>query len=151
MKNWKSCAKWDPCHGFYNDMTTDKHDTKEQAEEVLKLLRREGLGGERCHFPLETWVEPITKKGVKMAKNKITMLCFHINMGDVQGGIADGNGTWSMPIDFSKKFKIKSKDLLSIIQEFEEKHGFELVCHWPTQFHPGVSGDQFIMRKRSKA
>jgi len=79
------------------------------------------------------------------------MLCFHISMGDIQGEIADGDGTWSKPINFSKKFKIKSRDELSIIQELEEKHGFELVCWQSIKFHPGVSGDQFIMRKRIKA
>lgn len=27
-------------------------------------LEREGLGGERCHFPVKTWVEPIEAKAV---------------------------------------------------------------------------------------
>jgi hypothetical protein len=58
---WKSCAEWDACHGFENNMTTDTHDTKEAAEAVCRGLRREGLGGERIHFPLRTWVEPETQ------------------------------------------------------------------------------------------
>jgi len=53
-----SCAKWPPGHTYYrNDTTTDLHDTREQAEAVCKKLEKEGLGGERIHFPLKTWVE----------------------------------------------------------------------------------------------
>lgn len=56
-KRWLSCAEWDERHGFQNNITIDKHHTKGEAEAVCRLLEREGLGGERCHFPLKTWVE----------------------------------------------------------------------------------------------
>lgn len=56
-KKWKSCAEWESCHGFHNNTTTDTHPTKEAAEWVCKMLKREGLGGERIHFPIKTWVE----------------------------------------------------------------------------------------------
>ena len=59
MKQWKSIAKWDSCHGFYNNETTDEHETKEQAESVCRLLERDGLGGERIHFPISTRVEEL--------------------------------------------------------------------------------------------
>jgi hypothetical protein len=60
---WKSCAQWpDGLLSFgyadHNNTTTDLHDTMEQAEAVCRMLEREGLGGERIHFPLKTWVEP---------------------------------------------------------------------------------------------
>lgn len=61
---WRSCARWEHKHGFDNDLTTDEHDTKAQALAVCDGLRREGLGGERCHFPLDTWVEPIQAIGM---------------------------------------------------------------------------------------
>lgn len=54
---WVSCARWPHKHGFDNDLTTDTHDTKKQAEAVCNMLMRDGLGGERIHFPFETWVE----------------------------------------------------------------------------------------------
>jgi len=57
---WKSCAEWPDGHVTGTErknITTDTHDTKSQAEAVCKLLEREGLGGERCHFPVKTWVE----------------------------------------------------------------------------------------------
>ena len=59
MKKWKSIALWEHCHGFQDDTTTDTHETKEQAESVCRMLEKDGLGGERCHFPILTRVEPI--------------------------------------------------------------------------------------------
>lgn len=62
MNNWKSCAEWPAGHivgAEPENVTTDEHETKEHAEAVCAMLRREGLGGERCHFPVRTWVEPI--------------------------------------------------------------------------------------------
>ena len=60
---WRSRAEWSPGH-IYNkyegdNTTCDKHDTREQAEAVCGLLRRNGLGGERIIFPVRTWVEPV--------------------------------------------------------------------------------------------
>lgn len=61
---WRSRAEW-PSHceignPFEGDNTTaDRHNTREQAEAVCRMLEREGLGGERIHFPVRTWVEPI--------------------------------------------------------------------------------------------
>lgn len=59
MKNFQSCAEWDKhTQGFHsNNITKDQHETKEQAEGVCKLLRKEGLGGEGIWFPVKTWVE----------------------------------------------------------------------------------------------
>jgi hypothetical protein len=62
MKKWKSIAIWDKCHGFQDNTTMDEHETKEEAEAVCKLLERDGLGGERIHFPLKTTVEEIIIK-----------------------------------------------------------------------------------------
>jgi len=56
-KKWKSCAKW-PSLGC-DDISEDFHETKEQAEAVCRMLERDGLGGEKCHFPLKTWTESI--------------------------------------------------------------------------------------------
>lgn len=59
MKKFMSIATWDPCHGFYKNQTTDTHETKGQAEAVCKLLKKEGLGGEKIHFPIKTYIEEI--------------------------------------------------------------------------------------------
>ena len=72
MKPWTSCAEWPEGHIVNPErpnVTTDGHDTKEQAEGVCRLLEREGLGGERCHFPVRTWVEP-NKVICSSARNK---------------------------------------------------------------------------------
>lgn len=60
---WRSCAKWPDgllsfCYPDHDNTTRDIHDTKEQAEAVCAMLEREGLGGERIHFPARTWIEP---------------------------------------------------------------------------------------------
>lgn len=59
-----SCAQWpDGLLSFayldHDNTTRDRHDTQEQAQGVCNLLRRHGLGGERIHFPVRTWTEPI--------------------------------------------------------------------------------------------
>lgn len=35
--------------------SVDRHDSKEQADEVVDRLKRDGLGGGRKIFPLEAW------------------------------------------------------------------------------------------------
>jgi len=57
-----SCAEWPPGHIYYSDRpntTTDRHDTREQAEAVCDGLQTHGLGGEKIHFPVRTWVEEV--------------------------------------------------------------------------------------------
>lgn len=59
---WRSCAKWAPALRFDHDITTDTHDTKEQAEAVCSMLRQWGLGGQGNWFPVETWTEPVEQE-----------------------------------------------------------------------------------------
>ena len=68
---WQSNAEWDHKHGFRNNVTTDTHQTKEQAEAVCRGLKREGLGGERIHFPVRTWVsETAVKREAEFSGNR---------------------------------------------------------------------------------
>lgn len=39
--------------------SVDTHRSKEQAEGVCRLARREGFGGEGKYFPVSTRVEPV--------------------------------------------------------------------------------------------
>lgn len=57
MKKYQSCAEWEEKHGFYENITRDQHDTLEQAQAVCEILENEGLGGEKIHFPVKTWIE----------------------------------------------------------------------------------------------
>jgi hypothetical protein len=56
---YRSCAKWpvQVSTEYPHNVSKDTHDTKEQAEGVCSLLHRDGLGGDRKIFPLQTWVE----------------------------------------------------------------------------------------------
>ncbi len=45
--------------GEGKNVTKDRHDTEEQAKAVCALLAVQGFAGERCHFPVRTWVEPV--------------------------------------------------------------------------------------------
>lgn len=61
---WRSCAEWpeglvNNVSGEGKNVSKDRHDTKEQADAVCSILHVQGLGGERCHFPVRTWVEPV--------------------------------------------------------------------------------------------
>ena len=62
-KNFRSHARWpeDTIAFSMNgtQITTDDHDTEEQAQAVCNMLERDGFGGEDKIFPVETWVTPI--------------------------------------------------------------------------------------------
>jgi len=85
MKKWKSNAEWDKSiPGFHqNQITTDMHETKEQAEHVCKLLRTDGLGQEGRFFPVKTWVEEIHESCIPCNYRK--------------HGSCDGNETGACP------------------------------------------------------
>jgi len=40
-----------------DNTTMDKHDTKEQAVAVCRMLEQQGFGGEGIIFPIRTWVD----------------------------------------------------------------------------------------------
>lgn len=61
---WQSWAEWpdglvNNTSGEGKNCSVDRHDTREQAQAVCDMLRRNGFGGERCHFPVKTWVMPV--------------------------------------------------------------------------------------------
>lgn len=57
---YKSIALW-PKGTFdsLNNLTSDEHDTREQAKAVCQLLHENGAGGDKQSFPLKAWVEVI--------------------------------------------------------------------------------------------
>lgn len=56
---WRSCAKWHPDLHIPGNLSTDEHDTKDQALAVSRRLRLDGLGGDSLKLPLRTWIEMI--------------------------------------------------------------------------------------------
>jgi hypothetical protein len=61
---WQSWAEWPKgvvrnISGEGENNTVDRHDTEAQAQAVCDTLMHEGLGGERLHFPIRTWVVPV--------------------------------------------------------------------------------------------
>ena len=59
---WLSIAVWPrPAVELGNEdnSSTDKHATKEAAQAVCRLLRKNGLGGDGKIFPIATSVEPV--------------------------------------------------------------------------------------------
>lgn len=54
---FKSIASWPPESGI--GISEDEHDTREQAEAVCRMLARNGLGGQRVHFPIATTVKEV--------------------------------------------------------------------------------------------
>jgi hypothetical protein len=58
----QSNAQWplDVYRGMYGDgISTDTHETEEQAAGVCAGLLRYGFGGEGKHFPLAVWVSEV--------------------------------------------------------------------------------------------
>lgn len=62
---FKSFAQWPPgTISGGNDTSDDTHDTREQAEAVCQLLRRNGFGGCGQVFPVRTWTEPAWREAI---------------------------------------------------------------------------------------
>lgn len=59
MSRFVTHAKWP--FGLYRQpgyasITTDTHETREEAEAVCRLLEKEGYSGEGDWFPVRTWI-----------------------------------------------------------------------------------------------
>lgn len=54
---WQSVVEWPK--GMALAQSTDTHDTLEQAEAVIDIIKRDGMGGEGKIFPVRTWVKPV--------------------------------------------------------------------------------------------
>ena len=61
---FSSNAKWPDsvCTCRIDNVTTDSHDTEEQATAVCRRLKLDGFGGNRLVFPLKTWTEELTNE-----------------------------------------------------------------------------------------
>lgn len=62
MDKYQSNAQWplDVYRGMdCTGISTDTHRTKAGAQAVCDMLRREGFGGERKHFPIRVWVSEV--------------------------------------------------------------------------------------------
>lgn len=57
---WTSNAMW-PCGTLVGgeQVTTDTHETKQQAQAVASMLERDGFGGDGEVFPVRTWVAQV--------------------------------------------------------------------------------------------
>jgi len=62
-KNFRSHARWPENTIAFSmngtQITTDNHNSEEEAQAVCNILEREGYGGNDKVFPVETWVTPI--------------------------------------------------------------------------------------------
>lgn len=58
---WPDDVRLGGYDGVYGNISTDTHQTREQAEAVCAALERDGLGGDRKRFPLRTWVSGIER------------------------------------------------------------------------------------------
>lgn len=61
MRKLTSNAQWplSVYRGMKGDgITSDDHNSHEEALAICDALRRDGFGGQRIDFPLRTWVEP---------------------------------------------------------------------------------------------
>ena len=60
QKRFKSCAEWPEgvvSNSNGNNITKDEHRSRKEAEAVVRLLEKEGFGGDGEVFPKRTWVE----------------------------------------------------------------------------------------------
>lgn len=64
---WYSVADWGDYtvfNGRLDNITHDTHPTEDAAQAVVRMLTREGFGGEGQVFPVKVWVsdEPLTNE-----------------------------------------------------------------------------------------
>lgn len=65
-RQWQSNAQWDlSVYNMDGGVTTDTHDTKEEADHVCRALRSDGFGGQRIFFPIRTWSSLIAARETK--------------------------------------------------------------------------------------
>lgn len=59
VSKWTSNAQWpdEVSTGTVTNVTTDTHNTEDQARHVCKSLRKHGLGGMGQVFPVSVWWE----------------------------------------------------------------------------------------------
>lgn len=63
QKQYQSNVQWPKGqYPFGNDISTDKHHSREAAEAVCGALEREGWGCEGKIFPIKTWVSEVPEK-----------------------------------------------------------------------------------------
>ena len=57
---YKSCALWPKgCADAIGNYSEDTHETREAAEAVRDMLKRDGFGGDRQNFPIKAWIEMV--------------------------------------------------------------------------------------------
>jgi len=59
---YESWAKWpypEVQLGNEENISTDEHPSKEHAEAIIKMLKRDGFGGEGKIFPIATGICPL--------------------------------------------------------------------------------------------
>ena len=59
--SWLSVAKWPYPQvrlSNFDNTSTDRHATKDEALNVIRMLEKEGVGGNGNIFPIETYVMP---------------------------------------------------------------------------------------------
>lgn len=71
--SWKSFAEWREEAGHYLSeagprISTDTHETEDQARAVCEILQRDGFGGLGKIFPKRTWVEEVAESGTRGAR-----------------------------------------------------------------------------------
>ena len=62
MKKYTSNAQWPDCvHASHraDNVSTDTHDTRRDAEIICNILMKQGFGGDRSIRPLRVWVEEV--------------------------------------------------------------------------------------------
>jgi hypothetical protein len=59
---YKSNAEWiryELNMGIEHNVTSDCHESEDEAKAVCRLLEEKGFGGEGVVFPVRTWVSPL--------------------------------------------------------------------------------------------
>ena len=72
---WYSIADWgeyDLINGRTDNVTYDKHFTREAAEGVCQLLRKNGFGGRKEVYPVKTWTSQQLPKQPKTYLEKLS-------------------------------------------------------------------------------
>jgi len=72
-KKYQSRCQWPSgTLGTDGDISTDDHYSREEAEGVCTLLKKEGFGGMRRVFPIRVWVQELPPPSTGQVNFKYT-------------------------------------------------------------------------------
>jgi hypothetical protein len=91
---YKSNIQWESkvyINEYGDPVSTDEHDTKERAESICNMIKRDGFGGQGVDFPVKTWVSELPENDLE--KDVLLFEEWFLSIPDADESLLERNGT----------------------------------------------------------